>query len=245
LHGFLEKHLVQQYVWEIEGTRELGYGGFGPRFCNLANRISLQRGWAPVIPRNRGPEDEGSFLARSWPHGPELHADEDCFAPDVTEAAIALAVGPSGHREARISTQPSLGIWEWVLYKLSCGDAEYLRKMAAGQVDRLHDLRRARYPVLGRFERGQEDEDGAPIAALPECDPAWMAWNGGIVRHVAEGIHRFRTYAELPILADALEEAGCNDTTILRHFRARKKAHDARCWVLNRLLSSIAAKPEF
>jgi hypothetical protein len=55
-------------------------------------------------------------------------------------------------------------------------------------------------------------------------------------RDTVSDIHDFRAYLELPILADALEEAGCDDGRILRHLRARTKGHDARCWVVNGLL---------
>ena len=61
--------------------------------------------------------------------------------------------------------------------------------------------------------------------------------NGGTVRNLAHAVNAFRAYAELPILADALEEAGCDDSRILRHLRARTKGHDSRCWVLKRLLA--------
>src|SRR5262249_24421195 len=39
-------------------------------------------------------------------------------------------------------------------------------------------------------------------------DPAWAAWNDGTVVKLAQGIHDGRVFDRLPILADALEEAG-------------------------------------
>ncbi|HEY7389026.1 MAG TPA: hypothetical protein VH640_11000 [Bryobacteraceae bacterium] len=241
LHHLLERHLVQQCVWEVVGSSESGYGGFGPHFCDMANRISLARGRDQVIPRRRGPEDADALLAKSWPHGPELAAEPDCYAEDMSQTAIALAVGSSARQAAPRAAAPTLGVWQWVLYLLAAGRTKDLRRMSAAQVDRMHAQQNKRFPVLARFETGREEEDGTPIAQLPEFNPAWLSWQGGIVRSVLHGIHDFRAYLELPILADALEEAGCTDCIILRHLRARTKGHDARCWVVNGLLGCESA----
>jgi hypothetical protein len=42
-------------------------------------------------------------------------------------------------------------------------------------------------------------------------------------------------FDRLPILADALEEAGCDDPSVLRHCRECRQ-HTAHCWVLGDLL---------
>ena len=47
-----------------------------------------------------------------------------------------------------------------------------------------------------------------------------LAWNNGTVLKLATNIHENRDYYNLPILADALEEAGCFDETILNHLRS-------------------------
>jgi hypothetical protein len=49
-------------------------------------------------------------------------------------------------------------------------------------------------------------------------------------------IHDLGLVLDLPILADALEEAGCQDNRILRHLR-EPMTHDSRCWVLPLLLA--------
>ena len=50
-------------------------------------------------------------------------------------------------------------------------------------------------------------------------DPAWLVWNGGLVGKLAQGIDDERAFDRLPILGDALEEAGCTDADILNHCR--------------------------
>jgi hypothetical protein len=44
---------------------------------------------------------------------------------------------------------------------------------------------------------------------------AWLEWNGSTVRHLARMIHEASTFDHLPILADALEEAGCTELILL------------------------------
>ncbi len=46
----------------------------------------------------------------------------------------------------------------------------------------------------------------------------WL-WNDGAVSKLAQGIYDDRAFDRMPILADALEEAGCTDTDILNHLR--------------------------
>jgi len=55
---------------------------------------------------------------------------------------------------------------------------------------------------------------------------------------VARGIRQSRSYDELPILADALEEAGISDPEILGHCR-RPEPHSHDCWVLAWLLDGV------
>jgi hypothetical protein len=66
-------------------------------------------------------------------------------------------------------------------------------------------------------------------------DPAWLHWNGGTVRQMAETIYDDRAFDQLPILADALEEAGCTDRAVLDHCRGAGD-HVRGCWMLDLLL---------
>jgi hypothetical protein len=79
------------------------------------------------------------------------------------------------------------------------------------------------------------DIAGDPYAAASAVDPAWLAWNGGTVAQLARAIYTERAFDRLPILADALEDAGCTDDAILRHCRGGRP-HVRGCWVLDLLL---------
>jgi hypothetical protein len=71
----------------------------------------------------------------------------------------------------------------------------------------------------------------SPVVA----SPGWLAWNSGVVAKVANSIRRGRNFHELPILADALEEAGCDNANMLSHCR-QSSEHVRGCWVLDLLL---------
>lgn len=66
-------------------------------------------------------------------------------------------------------------------------------------------------------------------------DPVWIAWNDGEVVKLATFIYEERAFDRLPILADALEEAGCHDHAILSHCR-QPGEHTRGCWALDLLL---------
>jgi hypothetical protein len=65
---------------------------------------------------------------------------------------------------------------------------------------------------------------------------AWRRWNDGIVRKFAQTIYNDCFFDLLPILADALEEAGCTDADILNHCR-QPGEHVRGCWVIDLLLN--------
>jgi thioredoxin-like negative regulator of GroEL len=65
--------------------------------------------------------------------------------------------------------------------------------------------------------------------------PVWLIWNDGLIPKLAHEIAREQRFADLPILADALEEAGCSNADILNHCR-QPGEHVRGCWVVDLLL---------
>src|SRR5262249_51106589 len=65
--------------------------------------------------------------------------------------------------------------------------------------------------------------------------PAWLTWNDGTVHKLAQTVYDDRRFDLLPILADALEEAGCDNADILAHCRG-PGPHVRGCWVVDLLL---------
>jgi hypothetical protein len=66
-------------------------------------------------------------------------------------------------------------------------------------------------------------------------DPAWLTWNDGVAVKLALAIYDDHAFDRLPILADALEEAGCGNTDILDHCR-QPRVHVRGCWLVDLLL---------
>jgi hypothetical protein len=67
-------------------------------------------------------------------------------------------------------------------------------------------------------------------------DPVWLQWRNGLIPSMARVISDKRCFRNLPILADALEEAGCQDAEVLKHCREPME-HVRGCWVVDFLLS--------
>ena len=63
-------------------------------------------------------------------------------------------------------------------------------------------------------------------------DPNWLT---PTVQSIAAAIYEDRTFDRLPILADALEEAGCTNADVLLHCR-RPGEHVRGCWVVDLVL---------
>jgi hypothetical protein len=73
-------------------------------------------------------------------------------------------------------------------------------------------------------------------------DPAWLTWRDGLVVRLAQAAYQERHLpggtldnARLAVLADALEEAGCQDVQILGHLRGGGE-HYRGCHILDALL---------
>lgn len=72
---------------------------------------------------------------------------------------------------------------------------------------------------------------GSPIGTV-RCDPAWLT---PTVVALAESTYHDRAFGRMPILGDALEDAGCNSQDVLSHCRG-PGPHVRGCWVVDLLL---------
>lgn len=63
-----------------------------------------------------------------------------------------------------------------------------------------------------------------PIAVVP----SWLTTD---VRLLARGIYEEKAFDRMPILADALQDAGCDSDDLLAHCRDASAAHVRGCWV--------------
>jgi hypothetical protein len=75
----------------------------------------------------------------------------------------------------------------------------------------------------------------SPLRSLPNLDPSWLTWNGGLIGRLARETIEERALpagtfeaARLGVLADALEEVGA-DGDLLGHLRSQGP-HQLGCW---------------
>jgi hypothetical protein len=64
-------------------------------------------------------------------------------------------------------------------------------------------------------------------------DPAWRTAN---TIGLASAMYESREFSNMPILADALEEAGCDQPDFLAHCRGEQATHVRGCWVVDWVL---------
>jgi hypothetical protein len=97
------------------------------------------------------------------------------------------------------------------------------------------ELRGTEKTVIPAFANLVREIFGNPFrpAAL---DPAWLTSD---VLALARGIYEERAFDRMPILADALQDAGCTNDDILIHCRDTKQVHVRGCWVLDLLLGKV------
>jgi hypothetical protein len=76
-----------------------------------------------------------------------------------------------------------------------------------------------------------------------ELTPAGLTRSTDTVRRLAEAIREGKQFGDLPVLADALEEAGCTDLGALEHCR-QPGPHGNTCWVVDRILQENAQGEE-
>ena len=108
--------------------------------------------------------------------------------------------------------------------------------------------------IRSTFAAGQGDLQCAmlrdlvmnPFGDVPVISPSWLDWNEGCVPTLVHTLYEERCLPEgtldsarLAVLADALEESGCNNEQILGHLHQQGLSHYRGCWVIDLLLARI------
>jgi hypothetical protein len=85
---------------------------------------------------------------------------------------------------------------------------------------------------LGLQADSVRDIFGNPLRPVT-VDPRWLTSD---VVALARGIYDERAFDRLPILADALQDAGCDNADVLGHCRDPQLTHVRGCWVVDLVL---------
>ena len=132
-----------------------------------------------------------------------------------------------------------------------------LRAMSGSEGSCL-SLARTAIGMIRQLEQQQSTPQETPIAARKcenqanvvreivgnpfsqnEFDPQWRT---STVHDLTVTIDDERSWQKLPILADALEDAGCDDIEMLNHCRSEHAIHHRGCWVIDSILGRITER---
>jgi hypothetical protein len=101
---------------------------------------------------------------------------------------------------------------------------------------------------VGPLDAQPESEEACQCALLrdlcgdtpqtPDLHPDWLLWDRGVVVELARHIAEQRLYGDMPILGDALRDAGCDEPIILEHCRPGR-GHVHGCWLLDAILMPL------
>jgi hypothetical protein len=151
------------------------------------------------------------------------------FYPDVRSQLVAMAKAVASHSLTAIDYEAWASVKDPVrphrdserAFSRKTAKQAQARNVAvssekAGQVSILHDL------------------IGNPLHPFV-IDPTWLIFHNGAVPGIAQGIYATQEFEHLPILADALEDAGCTDAAILEHLRG-PGPHYRGCFVIDAIL---------
>lgn len=76
---------------------------------------------------------------------------------------------------------------------------------------------------------------GNPFHPSPPLPAAVLAWNDHLVPRLARSIYEERRWRDLPLLADALLDAGCEDEALMEHCRGGGE-HARGCYAVDVIL---------
>jgi hypothetical protein len=158
-----------------------------------------------------GPVGEAPSPARDAAHAAEATVDDTGY-----DVACRAALSAAHAREPSRQGEP-----------VGTGVRMYRQVRVYARAVRERDEARAQCNLL-------RDSFGNPFRPVA-FEPRWLSWHGGCVVQLARDIYEERRFDHLPILADALEEAGCDDEEILWHCRAETE-HARGCWVVDSIL---------
>jgi hypothetical protein len=184
----------------------------------------------------------------------ERHADGLATADDLRAAAVRMRYGPTGFQRqaANAAGWAACGYWEqppdaperrtrWNPAEAAREAAKALATRAAGPVpaggtpvemdwhaawNRAFAAARARQAELVR-------DIFPPPERGPGCPPEWRT---STVVLLARQMDASGAYDALPILADALQDAGCADEAVLGRCRAPSGVHCRGNWVVDLVL---------
>jgi hypothetical protein len=154
---------------------------------------------------------------------------EDERSRRAVEVAEAFADGRATQEELTAAWGAA-----WLAYIYS-GDAAWVVPWAARNTASADALETAIFPTAAAWPATLQEAILLDDIAGPDPLPDLSQARTPTVVALAEAIYQERRWQDLPVLADALEEAGCTDARVLEHLRG-PGPHARGCHVLDALL---------
>lgn len=158
----------------------------------------------------------------------------DGLASKVEMEAVLQPACDAAGEASRYALSPADGTplpsWAaaWVIAKAVIATSDRVEAAFFGAVDGV----RFAGTALGKPPTALlHDIFGNPFRPVT-IDPTWLT---STVVSLAHGIYEQRAFDRLPILADALQDAGCDSEDVLNHCRGPGE-HVRGCWVLDLIL---------
>jgi hypothetical protein len=177
-----------------------------------------------------------SDVARRLVELTEQRADGEMDLVAMRTTVKDLDVGRQGDRAAREAAALDCRNWvasqESYLRAAACAENAVADVMPAASVQELvtrANRRVAEYAAQLSLFRDIVGNPFRPVAFAPE-------WRTSTAIALARGMYESRDFGAMPILADALQDAGCDNDDILDHCRGEKQAHVRGCWVVDLVL---------
>jgi hypothetical protein len=126
-------------------------------------------------------------------------------------------------------------VWEAVRAAALCASEEHSGSCYTTDVVGGHAVRASRESE--EAERATQRARHLDIFGDPDRPVAFdPAWRTATALLLAERMYRTRDFGAMPILADALQDAGCDSAAILSHCRGPGPRHVRGCWVIDLVL---------
>jgi hypothetical protein len=166
------------------------------------------------------------YLARS--------RSKDAAGPDV-ECVVRWVDGADNLEEVRTGWRASTWASEHLCYPERPMDWCVAFVNCAPDRNPLDDDQFKGFPTtieLSSFIRDIFGNPFRPVTFSPE-------WRTSTAVAIAQQMYELRDFSAMPILADALQDAGCDSDDVLNHCRDEKSTHARGCWVVDLVLGKV------
>lgn len=152
----------------------------------------------------------------------------DGAATDAERLACATAAHSAKDKAAHVAPRSLMAVAARLAYE----SVKYAGHVAASNLTyyaaETKDLPKGTAVVQANLLRCIFDNPFRPVAIDPE-------WRTATVLELARGIYTDRAWDRPPVLADALEDAGCTHPDVIGHLRG-PGPHARGCWVVDLIL---------